>query len=232
MKVLAIIPARSGSKRLPGKNAKLLAGKPLIAHTINAALQSSCCDEIVVSTDCQEIADISLNYGATVPWLRPNELAKDSSDVIFAVIDLLERYSKIGRFFDSVILLQPTSPFRKSVTIRKAVEMHQETGNSVVSINKVSFKPSWYREIDKDGNLTKVDAFLNNQENIDDSPIYKLNGAIYIASTEQIITNKTFYSEPTKALLIESQSESIDIDTSMDWALVEKLIELKEEVLL
>ena len=232
MKVLAIIPARAGSKRLPGKNTRLLAGKPLIAHTINAAFQSSCCDEIVVSTDSQEIADISMAYGASVPWLRPDDLAKDSSDVICAVIDLLERYAQINRFFDSVLLLQPTSPFRKAETIKKAIEMHRETGDSVVSINKVSFKPSWYRAIDKEGNLTRVDVFINKDATEEDAPIYRLNGSIYIASTEQIIRNKTFYSEPTKALLIDSPSESIDIDTSLDWALVEKLLELKDEVLL
>ncbi|RUR20255.1 acylneuraminate cytidylyltransferase family protein [Legionella sp. km535] len=231
MKVLAIIPARAGSKRLPGKNTRLLAGKPLIAHTINAAFQSSCCDEVVVSTDSQEIADVSMNYGASVPWLRPNDLAQDSSEVISAVIDLLDRYAQINRHFDSVLLLQPTSPFRKAETIRKAVEMHRETGDSVVSVNKVSFKPSWYRAIDAEGNLARVEVFINNDATKEDSPIYRLNGSIYIASTEHIIKNKTFYSEPTKALLIDSASESIDIDTSLDWALVEKLLELKEEVL-
>ncbi len=231
MKVLAIIPARAGSKRLPGKNTRLLAGKPLIAHTINAAVQSSCCDEIVVSTDSQEIADISLQYGASVPWLRPDNLAKDFSDVTCAVVDMIEKYAKLNRYFDSVLLLQPTSPFRKAETIKKAVAMHKETGNSIVSINKVSFKPSWYRSIDKDGNLTRADVFSDNSSIDEDSPIYRLNGAIYIASIEQIVTNNTFYSEPTKALLIESASESIDIDTTLDWALVEKLLELKDEVL-
>ncbi|CAM3027457.1 cytidylyltransferase domain-containing protein [Legionella worsleiensis] len=231
MNVLAIIPARSGSKRLPGKNTRLLAGKPLIAHTIKAAIQSSCCDEIIVSTDSQEIADISKEHGATVPWLRPELLARDSSDVIGAVTDVLERYAQIDRYFDSVLLLQPTSPFRKAETIKKAVELHKDTGQSVVSINKVSFKPSWYRGIDNEGNLTRVEVLIDKKAIEEESPIYRLNGSIYIASTDHILTNKTFYSEPTKALLIDSPSESIDIDTSLDWALVEKLLELKEEVL-
>lgn len=232
MRVLAIIPARAGSKRLPGKNIRLLAGKPLIAHSINVALQSNCCEQIVVSTDSQEIADIAIQYGASVPWLRPQSLADDSSDVIYAVIDLLNNYKKINVFFDSVLLLQPTSPFRKPETIRKAVFMHQDVGNSVVSINKVSFKPSWYRTVDNQGNLCSPNIFRNCDASEEGEPIYKLNGAIYIATTEQLMSNKSFYSNPTRALLMDNPSESIDIDTPMDWALVEKLIELKEEILL
>ncbi|HEL8615235.1 TPA: acylneuraminate cytidylyltransferase family protein, partial [Legionella pneumophila] len=126
MRILAIIPARAGSKRLPGKNIKLLAGKPLIAHTIDAALQSNCCEQVVVSTDSQEIADIAIQHGASVPWLRPASLSDDSSNIEDAVIDLLNNYKKINVHFDSVLLLQPTSPFRKPETIREAVLMHKD----------------------------------------------------------------------------------------------------------
>lgn len=95
LRILAIIPARAGSKRLPGKNIKLLAGKPLIAHTIDAALQSNCCEQVVVSTDSQEIADIAIQHGASVPWLRPASLSDDSSNIEDAVIDLLNNYKKL-----------------------------------------------------------------------------------------------------------------------------------------
>ncbi|WP_282097033.1 cytidylyltransferase domain-containing protein [Legionella pneumophila] len=230
LRILAIIPARAGSKRLPGKNIKLLAGKPLIAHTIDAALQSNCCEQVVVSTDSQEIADIAIQHGASVPWLRPASLSDDSSNIEDAVIDLLNNYKKINVYFDSVLLLQPTSPFRKPETIREAVLMHKDIGYSVVSINKVYFKPSWYRTVDAQGNLCSPSIF----KTIDISesePIYKLNGAIYIATTKQLITNKSFYSDPTKALLMDSPIESIDIDTPIDWALTEKLMELNQEAL-
>ncbi|HAT8179968.1 TPA: acylneuraminate cytidylyltransferase family protein [Legionella pneumophila] len=230
MRILAIIPARAGSKRLPGKNIKLLAGKPLIAHTINAALQSNCCEQVVVSTDSQEIADIAIQYGASVPWLRPANLSDDSSNVEDAVIDLLNNYKKINVYFDSVLLLQPTSPFRKPETIRKAVLMHKDIGYSVVSINKVYFKPSWYRTVDDQGNLRSPSIFKTTDIS-ESEPIYKLNGAIYIATTKQIMLNKSFYSDPTKALLIDSLIESIDIDTPVDWALTEKLMELNQEAL-
>lgn len=232
MRILTIIPARAGSKRLPGKNTRLLAGKPLIAHTIKTAQQSGCCDEIVVSTDSEEIAEIANQYGASVPWLRPADLANDTSDVIYTVIDLLDRFKNVNVYFDSVLLLQPTSPFRKPETIRKAVEIHQKTNKSVVSVNKEILKPTWYRMIDEQGNLTKSEIFQDLDVYCKDVPIYKLNGVIYIASTEQIIKNMSFYSEPTKALPLNSFNESIDIDTTVDWALTEKLMELNEEVLL
>lgn len=232
MRILAIIPARAGSKRLPGKNTRLLAGKPLIAHTIKTAQQSGCCDEIVVSTDSEEIVDIANQYGASVPWLRPADLANDTSDVIYTVIDLLDRFKNVNVYFDSVLLLQPTSPFRKPETIRKAVEIHQKTNKSVVSVNKEILKPTWYRMIDEQGNLTKSEIFHDLDVYCKAVPIYKLNGVIYIASTEQIIKNMSFYSEPTKALPLNSFNESIDIDTPVDWALTEKLMELNEEVFL
>ncbi|HAU0785526.1 TPA: acylneuraminate cytidylyltransferase family protein [Legionella pneumophila] len=231
MRILAVIPARAGSKRLPGKNTRLLAGKPLIAHTIVAALQSSCCEEIVVSTDSKQIADVAVQYGASVPWLRSEDLATDTSDVIHTVIDLLFKFQQMEVFFDSVLLLQPTSPFRKPETIRHAVEIHQATGKSVVSVSPIYLKPSWCRSIDSQGNLVKPELFQDLEIYCNENPIYKLNGSIYIATAKQIIENKSFYSEPTKPLLLNSISESIDIDTPIDWALTEKLMELNQEAL-
>lgn len=231
MKILTIIPARSGSKRVPGKNTKILAGLPLIAHSIRAAQQSMCCNQIVVSTDSQEIADIALSYDAIVPWLRSNNLAEDSSDVIDVVIDLIEGFKKMGLFFDSILLLQPTSPFRKPDTIRKAVELHKTSGQSVVSVNATQLKYSWYKTIDGSGNLETPNIFSEASPTNEQPELYLLNGAIYISSVEQLILNKSFYSNPTKALVIDSPGECIDIDTFYDWALAEKLIELKEEEL-
>jgi len=229
--VLTIIPARSGSKRVPGKNTKILDGKPLIAHTILAALDSQSSNEIMVSTDSENIAQIARSYGASVPWLRPDNLAEDSSDVIHAVIDLIERYKSINREFDSIILLQPTSPFRKSDTIRKALELHQSSGQSVVSVSPSSLKHTWYKTLDTNGNMLKPKIF-NEEYLVQNSPeLYILNGSIYIATVEQILANQSFYSEPTKAFIIDSPRECIDIDTPYDWALAEKLVELKEEVL-
>ncbi|MDI9817743.1 MULTISPECIES: cytidylyltransferase domain-containing protein [unclassified Legionella] len=225
MKILAIIPARAGSKRVPGKNTKLLAGLPLIAHTIRAAQQSLICDEILVSTDCPNIAETALKYGASVPWLRPKNLADDLSDVIHAVVDTIRRYEAQNRFFDSVLLLQPTSPFRSPNSIVKAVELHKKNSNSVVSVHISAVKPAWFKIIDRQGNLIPSSQAWD----LSDSTLYQLNGSIYLASTQQILLNNSLYSEPTKALLIEDPREAIDIDTPLDWALAEKLMELKEE---
>lgn len=232
MRLLTLIPARAGSKRVPGKNTKLLAGKPLIAHTIRAAQQSGCCDEIVVSTDSQEIAEIAQNYQALVPWLRPDELAQDASDVLHAVINVIKRYQDENQYFDSVLLLQPTSPFRKPETIRKAVELHKSSLCSVVSVSPSTLKHSWYRDIDAEGNLVKASVF--NEQALKDQPseLYLLNGSIYIATVQQLMTHHSFYSQPTKALVMNQMSECLDIDTSFDWAIAEKLLELEEEVFL
>lgn len=222
MKLLAIIPARAGSKRVPGKNIKLLGGKPLIAHTIQAAQQSTYCHTIFVSTDCKEIAGIAQKYNAQVPWLRALNLADDSSDIIDAVIDILTRYQNQNIIFDSILLLQPTSPFRTAESIKKAVELHKNTGKSVVSVNQPTIKPAWFKRMDNEGNLLPYSV---NPDDLSPLSLYQLNGSIYLATVEQILSSRSFYSEPTKALIIENSIETIDIDTPLDWALAEKIIE-------
>ncbi|KTD82724.1 CMP-N-acetlyneuraminic acid synthetase [Legionella waltersii] len=221
-----MIPARGGSKRLPGKNTKAFAGKPLIAHTIEVALESGCCKEVVVSTDCFEIAKVATEYGASVPWMRPESLAQDNSDVCDAIIDTLEKFQEMDMTFDSVLLLQPTSPFRSVESIQKAVELHNQSGCSVVSVSPLPFNFSWCRAIDNQGNLQRPD-FLSDKESHES--LFKLNGVIYLASAETILSNRSLYSEPTKALLLDRFIESIDIDTPIDWAIAEKMLVLKRE---
>ncbi|HAT1771273.1 TPA: acylneuraminate cytidylyltransferase family protein [Legionella pneumophila] len=230
MRVLAIIPARAGSKRLPGKNIKLLARKPLIAHAINAVIQSNCYN-LVVSTDSQEIADIVVQHGGSVPWLKPAILSVDSTIVEDTLNSFLNNYKKINVFFCCILLIQNTSHFRKPEIIRKVALMYKEVGEEVVSINKVSFKLSRCRTIDNQGNLYYPNVFKIADVSEESESIYKLKGAIYIATTKQLITNKSFYTDPTKALLMDSPIESIDIDTPIDWALTEKLMELNQEAL-
>lgn len=227
MKILAIIPARSGSKRVPGKNTKILANLPLISHTIKAAQQSACCHTILVSTECQDIADIAVQSGASVPWLRPANLADDLSDVTEAVIDIINRYQAQGISYDSVLLLQPTSPFRTPLSIQQAVEIHKYTNVSVVSVSTPTIKPSWFKSMDNEGNLVSLDVPSIDQSSKNQYPLFQLNGSIYLASVQQIVTHCSFYSKPTKALVIENAHEAIDIDTPLDWALAEKVVEIK-----
>lgn len=227
MNILAFIPARSGSKRVPGKNTKILGDLPLITHTILAVQESSSCQHIMVSTDCAEIAKVSVNSGADVPWLRSGNLAEDSSNVIDAVIEALGRFEEENIFFDSVLLLQPTSPFRTASTIRNAIELHKQSGLSVVSVSTAKVNPSWFKSVDNNGNLSDPLATSPLVDSNVTSPLYQLNGAIYIASVAQILTSNSFYSSPTKALVIDDPIETIDIDTPLDWALAEKIVELK-----
>ncbi|ASQ46442.1 acylneuraminate cytidylyltransferase family protein [Legionella clemsonensis] len=229
MKILAIIPARSGSKRLPGKNIKSLAGMPLIAYSIIAAQKANVCSEILVSTDCHDIAEVALHYGASVPWLRSANLAHDLSDVIHTVIDTIKRCQSGKKDFDSVLLLQPTSPFRSSSFIKEAVKLHKQTGESVVSVSTPTIKPAWFRTVDEEGNLISSRIMSEYENDLASAKFYQLNGSIYLATVKQILKHNSFYSQPTKALLIENPHEAIDIDTSLDWILAEKLMESKEE---
>ena len=222
-KILAIIPARKNSKRVPGKNIKPLNGTPLIEWTIETALRSNL-EHIVVSTDCEEIANITRGCGAEAPFLRSGDLAQDNSQVIDAVMQVLDHFGSQGEQFDGVMLLQPTSPFRSVETIQNAIDLFNNCdGESVVSVSSAKPHPYWCKTI-QNGVLkpytpeTKDKANLNAQELPD---IYQLNGLIYLASVETILTNRSFYSENTMALIISSDEEAIDIDTPLDLALAE-----------
>jgi CMP-N-acetylneuraminic acid synthetase len=135
-KVLALIPARGGSKGLPGKNIKPLLGKPLIAWTIEQAMASKYVDKVIVSTDDEEIAEVAKNYGAEVPFLRPKELAKDDSPTIDAILHALNFFSKKGEDFNLLALLEPTSPLRDTEDIDRCIRvlLDNEQAESIVSV--------------------------------------------------------------------------------------------------
>lgn len=229
--VIAVITARSGSKRIPGKNIKLLEGKPLIAWTIETALSANCFSRIIVSTDDQEIADVALEYGAEVPWLRSLKNSTDKSTSVDTVIEVLERIEADGESLpDSIMLLQPTSPFRKIETIKRAVSKYRNgRGESVVSVSPAKTNPYWYRTISDDGGIL---PFLCNKDSSvrsqDLSPVYMLNGLIYISSVANLVENRDFYTPHTQALIVDDAEESIDIDTPFDWLIAETLAEMHQ----
>ena len=153
-RLLAIIPARGGSKRLPRKNILDLAGKPLIAWTIEAALNSKYIDRIVVSTDDQEIANISIKYGAEVPFLRPKSLATDDASSIDTVINVLGEVEIINQHYEYIVLLQPTSPLRTEIDIDKAIELlEKKSADSVISVCEVDHPSHWINTLPDDGNM-------------------------------------------------------------------------------
>lgn len=220
MKALVIIPARRGSRGIPGKNIKLLGDKPLIQYSIDAALKVFNKEDILVSTDSKEIKVIAENCGLNVPFLRPDELATDftsSQDVILHAIDYTQQR---GQNYDSVVLLQPTSPFRNAQHIEEAIKLYDKRLEMVVSVKVSGHNPYYtlYEESDN-GFLTqsKKAKFTRRQ----DCPnVYAYNGAIYVMSIDALKTKSIAEFDKVKKYEM-SELHSIDLDTPLDWDLAE-----------
>lgn len=224
--MLAVIPARGGSKRLPGKNIRPLAGLPLIAWTIRTAIASGIFDEVLVSTDAPDVAEISARHGAAVPWLRPPELATDTATSVDVVLHAVSACEAAGQTVASVMLLQPTSPFRSVATIRRAVELHDASGKApVVSVCLAQAHPAWCFQLEDDGCLrgyVNGSPFPSRSQEL--PPAYQLNGAVYLASVADLRRDKSFFGPRTRALLMAQPDESLDIDDAWDWQLAECIV--------
>lgn len=223
-KILAIIPAREGSKRLPNKNILNLAGKPLIAWSIEAAKASKYIDTVIVSTDSEKIATISKSYHAEVPFLRPRKLATDeasSLDVILHAIQTLKEP------FDYILLLQPTSPLRTTQDIDAACELMNENTQAVVSVCETEHSPLWSNILPD--NLSMKDFIrpeIKDKRSQDLPKYYRLNGAIYMAEINYLSENKGFFGTGTKAYIMPPE-RSTDIDTKLDFKYSELLLKEK-----
>ncbi|MDR5674228.1 acylneuraminate cytidylyltransferase family protein [Halalkaliarchaeum sp. AArc-GB] len=228
-RVLALIPARGGSSRVPRKNIRDLGGKPLIAHTIEDALNSEVVDDTVVSTDDDEIAAISEEWGAEVPFRRPKELATDTSPtspVVRHALDWLE--SNRGEDYNILVLLQATSPFRKPEDIDKSIRKLSNTnGSSLISTTEYSVPPQWAISENSNGFL---------QPHCEDSPLWSAsssrsqdfdlkhpNGAIFATYTDRYRETGTFYTEKTVGYEMP-RKRSIDIDEPIDLEIARALI--------
>ena len=222
-RILAIIPARGGSKRLPGKNIKPLAGKPLIAWTIDAALKSKYIDRVVVSTDSIEIADVALKFGGEVD-MRPEELATDTStsdEVIKYVVEKLESQKK---FYDYVILLQPTSPLRTVTCIDSAFDkMISKNKKAVVSMSRCEHSPLLSNILPADESLSGFLPKHVKSRSQDNPTYYRINGAIYIFSREFVGNIRDIYCNEGIAYISPCNS-GVDIDTETDFKYVEFLV--------
>ena len=211
---LGIIPARAGSKRLPKKNILHLANKPLIAWSIEAGLKSKYIDDVIVTSDGDEILDIAKKYGSKT-IKRPDELASDeatSFDAIKHTIDNLEKY-------DYVVLLQPTSPLRTEQHINKAIELLEEkNANAVVSVCEMEHSPLWSNTLPQDRNMNNFlrDKVLDKRSQ-DLEKYYKLNGAIYICQTDKLLDNQNFFLKDSIFAYVMDRESSIDIDEEIDF---------------
>ncbi|MCR5609704.1 MAG: acylneuraminate cytidylyltransferase family protein [Lachnospiraceae bacterium] len=188
-KIVGIIPARGGSKGIPRKNIINLCGKPLIAYTIEAGLNSEYIDYVMVTTEDCEIAEVSKKYGAEVPFMRPDNLAQDTSKTIDVLCHALESLKKKGKYFDIVVLLQPTQPLRTAKDIDNAI-IHFKNNNyiSLVSVSEVDDHPILIRSIEN-GRLKKLLNCSSTCRRQDMPRYYKVNGCIYINNIDEIDEN-------------------------------------------
>lgn len=230
--MIALIPARGGSKGLPNKNIKLLNGKPLIAYTIEAALQAKGISRVIVSTDYENIKEVALEYGAEIPFLRPNSLATDGSsslDVFKYTINRLEEEENI--VIDNFVVLQPTSPLRTSTHIDEAMTLFREKkAKAVVSYCKEYHSIFWHKKIDSNGKIVNIfeGDFSKNRQEIQET--YFPNGAIYVFDKNYIFTTKD-YSTDCYAYIMDRKN-SVDIDTIDDFQYTEFLMNLKNKNIL
>lgn len=233
-KILAVIPARNNSKGLAGKNIKKLCGKPLVAWTIDAALNSAYLDEIVVSTDSEIIANIARKYGANVPFIRPPELATDSA-TSFSVIDHCIEYFKqqLGIYYDYIVLLEPTSPLREVTDIDDALKvLMSSNAKSIVGVCKTeSQNPSFLYSIDLDGILSPcLDDTKSNLRRQDINAVYYLEGTIYISEVDYLIKKMGFYHDKTMGYCVPKW-KSFEVDDIVDWCCVEAMLNNKSKIL-
>lgn len=223
MKPLIIIPARGGSKGIPHKNIKPLAGKPLIYYTIDVARQIVSDEDICVSTDDQEIIKCVEDYGLKVPFVRPAELATDTAGTYEVLLHALDFYEKQGEKYDTVILLQNTSPFRTSTHVKEAMRFYRDGVDMVVSVKDCSANPYYcVFEENSEGwlHVSKGDGKIIRRQ---DAPkVYEYNGAIYIINANSL-QQMPLYAFPHRVKYVMDEMSSLDLDTMYDWQMAEMI---------
>lgn len=224
MNNIAIIPARSGSKGLKDKNIKELNGIPLMAYSIQVALQSGKFSHVMVSTDSPLYAKIAMEHGAEVPFLRTEETATDTASSWEVVREVLQKYKEQGLEFDTATLLQPTSPLRTAEDIVNAHNLYQEKGaTAVVSVCEPEHSPLWCNTLPES---LCMEGFLNRANNCPRQQLksyYRLNGSIYIVDADGIMAGNDIYNSKSYAYIMPTE-RSIDIDTELDFVIAETVI--------
>lgn len=225
-KILAIVPARGGSKGVKRKNIRELSGKPLIAWTIEQAVSCKYIDKVIVSTDDNEIANISEKYGAEVPFLRPKDLSLDKSKMVDVVLHALSVINKGSTFYDLFMLLQPTSPLRTIEDIAKSIEsLFELNAKAILGICEVDHHPVLTNTLPENGCMGNFLSKELQNTNRQELPIYyRINGAMYLAYCDYYMKHKSFYSEQTYAYIMP-HDRSVDIDSEIDFKLAEFLLE-------
>ena len=221
--MIAIIPARKGSKGLPGKNIKDLIGKPMIAYSIEEALKSKHIKEVVISTDCKEIQEVALKFGAKSPFLRPKHLATDNAKAIDNYIYVIDRLNKeFGYDVNDFVVLQPTSPLRKVEDIDGSIELFKsKNADSVISYTEEHHPIEWHKYITDEGKFQNIfEERLMNRQEIKKS--YFPNGAVFVFDYE-IIKQRKYFSDNSYAYIMP-RFRSVDVDTIEDFKFIEFLM--------
>lgn len=220
-KILAIIPARGGSKGVPRKNIRQLAGKPLIAWTIEEAKKSKYITKMILSSEDDEIIEVAKEYGCYVPFKRPLVLAQDDTPGIDPVLHAIEQCPA----YDYVVLLQPTSPLRTVHDIDRCIEMMiSQNLDFCVSVTEPSESPYWMYKVNEDGVMQPFTEQLEMVSRRQDLPtVYTLNGAVYVARVDKLLEEKSFLTPSTKAYIMPSE-RSFDIDTELDFIVCEQVL--------
>ncbi len=225
MKTLYVIPARGGSKGIPHKNIKPLAGKPLIGYSIDVARQLAADDDICLTTDDPDIAATAESMGLNVPFLRPASLATDTCGTYEVLIHALDFYRDRGIDYDTLVLLQPTSPMRTADDVRAAVALYSPDIDMVVTVKEAASNP-YYNcyETDNDGflHISKGDGGYTRRQ---DAPkVWEYNGAVYVINVESL-RRMPLSAFTRRRMSIMPAERSVDLDTPVDWLIAEKLIE-------
>jgi CMP-N,N'-diacetyllegionaminic acid synthase len=225
MRVLALIPARGGSKGILRKNIKLLHGKPLIQYTLEQAERVGLFTRIIVSTEDDEIASVCASIGFPLDYKRPASLAEDSTPTLPVILHVLEEEKKLGREYDAICLLQTTSPFRSDEIIKAAVDkMKQEPClDAVISMKEVPshYHPSWLFKQTENGQIQPYEKGIPTQRQLL-KPVYYRDGAVYLTKTDCLIMQESLFGEQTGMVI--NNKVSVNLDTMEDWCEAEKLM--------
>ena len=225
MKILALVAARGGSKRVAGKNIRPLGGRPLIVWTLDAVRGVSGVCDTLVSTDDEAIASVAREAGALVPWLRPAALATDTATSVDVCLHALDWYEREHGDVDGLLLLQPTSPFRRRDTIERGCALFASCGRRpVIGVSPAASHPAWCYRLDGATMRPFVEDGLEARSQ-DLPPAYVINGAFYLIAPADLRAARSFLAENMTPLVVDRPGESVDIDTEWDWTMAEALLD-------
>lgn len=234
-KVLAIIPARGGSKGIPGKNIRMVYGKPLLAWPIEAALRSKIVDRVIVSTEDTGIANVAKQAGAEVPFMRPGELATDTARSADVIVHALHFFIARKQYYDYILLLEPTSPLTETSDVDAALlKLHKarNLADAIVGISSVNGPhPDFDVRLSEDGLISPYAApdFSSLKRRQDTEPVYFMEGSLYISAVDVFLAKKSFYHERTMGYMVP-RWKSFEVDDLMDLICVEALMARRDEL--